>query len=143
MAADTEDVRNLISRLQVYLTKNPGSSARQIKTGLKISNKREVNSCLYTYVDVHFRKQGDSPPLWWNKGEPTNAVEQIESSNSNDMDFSNFVESVPTEFEALDADTHVVEEEPDAAHRTNDVSLRFSVCGKCGQIIGSKGICGC
>ena len=141
MASDTEDVRNLLSRIQVYLGKNPGSSARQIKTGLKLSNKREVNSCLYTYVDVHFRKQGDSPPLWWNKGEPANAVEQIE--NSNDIELSNFVETVPTEYEDLDTDTHEAEEKTDADHRTNSVSQRFSVCGKCGQIIGSKGVCGC
>ena len=143
MAADTEDVQNLISRIQVFLAKNPGSSARQIKTGLKISNKREVNSCLYTYVDVQFRKQGDSPPLWWNKGESVNAAEQIESPNSNDMEFSNSVEAVPTEYEDLDAELQVVEEETDTDQRTSNVSQRFSVCGKCGQIIGSKGICGC
>lgn len=143
MAADTEDVKSLISRIQVYLAKNPGSSARQIKTGLKISNKREVNSCLYTYVDSQFRKQGDSPPLWWNLGERASDVEQIESSNSNDMEFSNSVETVATEYEDLDAELQVVEEETDTDQRTSKVSQRFSVCGKCGQIIGSKGICGC
>ena len=145
MGSGSDGGGNLISKIRAFLALHPGSSARQIKVGISALNKTEVNSCLYANIDVQFKKIGEAPPLWWNTGDPSMGQQVLDLEVISNEEFFSSPEVTPASdpdmIEVDDVET--VSEEESSIGSVNNAPQRFSVCGKCGQVIGSKGHCGC
>lgn len=132
-------------QIREFLAVHPGSSARQIKVGIGASKKTEVNSCLYSFIGDEFQKRGESPPLWWNVGDHTSLQEVNELNlTSGDVDIDVQVENEVDirQIVETEVDESVDEGGYPKVSETNSLK-RFTICGKCGQLIGSKGNCGC
>jgi hypothetical protein len=145
MNSGLEGGGNLISKIRAFLALHPGSSARQIKVGISALNKTEVNSCLYANIDVVFKKIGEAPPLWWNTGDPSMGQQTLDLEViSNEDFFSNPELASASDHDTIEVDdSEPVLEDEISATSSNNAPQRFSVCNKCGQVIGSKGHCGC
>ena len=145
MGSGAEGGGNLISNIRAFLALHPGSSAKQIKVGISALNKTEINSCLYSNIDVQFQKIGEAPPLWWNTGDPSMGQQTLDLEViSNEEFFSNPELAPASDRDMIEVDdSEPVLEEESSATSSNNAPQRFSVCSKCGQVIGSKGHCGC
>jgi hypothetical protein len=145
MVTGLEGGGNLISKIRAFLTVHPGSSARQIKVGISAFNKTEVNSCLYSNIDSQFQKIGEAPPLWWNTGDLSMEQKVLDLEVVSNEEYLSSPEAAPVSGHdtiEVDAAAPIYEEERPMGPVTN-VSQRFTICTKCGQVIGSKGHCGC
>jgi len=145
MVTGLEGGGNLISKIRAFLALHPGSSAKQIKVGISAFNKTEVNSCLYSNIEVQFQKIGVAPPLWWNTGDLSMGQKVLDLEVVSNEEYLSSPEVVPvSSYDVIEVDAAepIYEEERPRGPAT-DASQRFTVCGKCGQVIGSKGHCGC
>ena len=145
MGTDLNGEKSIIQRITAFLKLNPGSSARQIKVGISAVNKTEVNSCLYARINKDFQKRGETPPLWWNLENPSVEQQSLEINTA-----ANEEDLVDQEVELVSDNEITAIEEEDFSNEENDsiqpvksAGQRFSLCVSCGQIIGSKGHCGC
>jgi len=83
----------LTQKICKYLQDNPNSNARRI--GKEVgADKKVVNSCLYSNFEIHFLKEGLTPPLWRNIGDitktetvETEIVAFDENDSSEDLEF--------------------------------------------------------
>jgi hypothetical protein len=145
MSPNSTDDGNLISKIEGFLKLHPGSSARQIKVGIGAINKTEINSCLYAQIGVRFQRVGEAPPLWWNSSDPTIGQESLDLEvPSNEEYFSTAEAQIPL-YDNLEESDDVDKfgaAEPSVGASSNP-SVRYSICAKCGQVVGSKSRCGC